>query len=164
MHFVRAVHADCDNGPTRAFIIAHRDEPGMQRSYDLCFAKRPEVELYDCRTGPDQIVNLAADPRYAETVERLRRKPTDYLVATGDPQFADVPAQFDEYPYGTAYCPRISNSTATRRNPNRNADDFAAAGSARRTGKTMNASFCADIQRFSSCEFCATSWLALHQP
>lgn len=99
------VHPDCDDGPSKAFVIEHRDDPELSRYYQLCFARRPAVELYDCRADPDQVVNLASDPRYAETVEKLRKQLTDYLIATGDPRFTDAPVLFDRYPYRGAYLP-----------------------------------------------------------
>lgn len=97
------VHADCDNGPTKAFIIEHKGDPSLAKYYDLCFAKRPAMELYDCKKDPDQVNNLAGDPRYAGRVTLLRKQLTDYLAATKDPRFTDEPVKFDEYPYGAGY-------------------------------------------------------------
>ena len=97
--------ADCDDGPTKRLIATGRDVPEMHGYYELCFAKRGEVELYDCVADPDQLVNLAADPKYADTVGMLRKKLVDYLVATGDPRLTDGPARFDEYPYYGGYLP-----------------------------------------------------------
>jgi arylsulfatase A-like enzyme len=91
--------ADCDNGPTKSIITALKDDPRDGRFYDLCFAKRSAVELYDCRADPDQVSNLAADPDHADTIGRLRAKLVAYLKQTQDPRFTDQPAGFDEYPY-----------------------------------------------------------------
>ena len=68
-------------------------------AYRLCFAKRPAVELYDCKKDPDQIVNLAKDPAHAATVEMLQNQLIEYLVKTQDPRFTDLPVRFEEYPY-----------------------------------------------------------------
>jgi len=100
------VHADCDDGPTKQFIIEHRDDSEARRSYELCFSRRPEVELYDCHADPDQLVNLAADPAHAATVASLRGRLTEYLIATGDPRFGSTPAPFDAYPYRAEYLRR----------------------------------------------------------
>jgi arylsulfatase A-like enzyme len=97
------VHPDCDEGPTKQFLVQHRDDADVRRYYDLSFARRPAVELYDCPADPDQLVNLAADPQHAETVDTLRRQLTDYLVATGDPRFSNAMATFDEAPYRASY-------------------------------------------------------------
>ncbi len=97
------VHSDCDNGPTKSFLVDHRDDGEVAQYYGLCFARRPAVELYDCQADPDQINNLAADPKFAGTIATLRKQLTDYLATTGDPRFTDLPVRFDEYPYRAGY-------------------------------------------------------------
>jgi arylsulfatase A-like enzyme len=97
------VHADCDNGPTKSFLVDHRDDPSYAEYYERCFAKRPAVELYDCVADPDQVNNLAADPSHAETIEQLHGRLIEYLRATADPRFTDAPVKFDEYPYRAGY-------------------------------------------------------------
>lgn len=93
------VHADCDGGPTKSFLIENKSKPDIRTYYQLCFAKRPAVELYDCQADPDQVNNLAAAPGHAEIIETLRQRLVDYLTATGDPRFTDKPVDFNEYPY-----------------------------------------------------------------
>ena len=97
------VHADCDGGPTKSFLVDNKDDPEVAQYYELCFAQRPAVELYDCQADPDQVNNLAANPQYAKTVETLRKQLTDYLAATADPRFTDAPVKFDDYPYQAGY-------------------------------------------------------------
>jgi N-sulfoglucosamine sulfohydrolase len=87
--------SDCDNGPTKSVIMSMKNDD----AYRLCFAKRPAVELYDCKKDPDQIVNLAKDPAHAATVEMLQNQLIEYLVKTQDPRFTDLPVRFEEYPY-----------------------------------------------------------------
>lgn len=96
-------YADCDDGPTKQWLIAHQDDPDVAPYYALCFAKRPPVELYDCQADPDQVHNLADDPAHAETVEQLRGQLVKYLESTGDPRFTDGDAPFDGYPYRAKY-------------------------------------------------------------
>lgn len=95
--------ADCDDGPTKQLLAAGRDDPALARSWQLCLDKRPAVELYDCRTDRWQVHDLAADPEHAATVAALRARLEQYLAATGDPRFTDVPVRFDDYPYRAAY-------------------------------------------------------------
>lgn len=97
------VHADCDNGPTKSFIVDHKGDPKYAKYFELCFAKRAPVELYDGVADPDQVNNLAADPKHAETVEQLRSQLVEYLKATADPRFTDAPVKFDDYPYRAGY-------------------------------------------------------------
>ncbi len=87
--------SDCDRGPTKTAIMTQPDS----KWYQLCFAKRPAVELYHCKNDPDQIYNLAQDPQHAETVKKLTAKLIAYLESTGDPRFTDKPVQFEEYRY-----------------------------------------------------------------
>ena len=88
-------HADCDNGPTKNVIMADNDSKFNQ----LCFAKRGEVELYDCDKDPEHVNNLANNPEHKETLEELRAQLFKYLQETDDPRFTDEPVRFDEHPY-----------------------------------------------------------------
>lgn len=97
------VHADCDNGPTKSFLIQHKQDSEYAKFYDLCFGKRPAVELYDCVADPDQVNNLASDSQHAETIKRLREQLISYLKETEDPRFTAAPVKFDEYPYRAGY-------------------------------------------------------------
>lgn len=45
---------------------------------------RPEEELYDLKADPYEIHNLAEDPQYKDTLDRLRKALTDWIAATGD--------------------------------------------------------------------------------
>jgi arylsulfatase A-like enzyme len=91
--------ADCDNGPTKSFLIEHRDDPAVKRFYDLAFAKRPAEELYDLRKDPDQLTNVASQPEYAKTRDEMREKLLAELKATKDPRVLGEGDQFDRYPY-----------------------------------------------------------------
>jgi len=58
--------ADCDNGPTKLFMVEHRDDDAAHRRlYDLAFAKRPAEELYDLRKDPGQMTNVAGEKAYS---------------------------------------------------------------------------------------------------
>jgi hypothetical protein len=45
---------------------------------------KPAEELYDTEDDPDEVYNLAADPRYRAKLEELRAALDRWLVATGD--------------------------------------------------------------------------------
>jgi arylsulfatase A-like enzyme len=98
---------DCDNGPTKSFIKGCKDDPKLDKFYNLCFAKRGAVELYDCQRDPDQVKNLAGDPKYAGTVKKLRKQLVAYLEKTADPRFTAKPVKFDEYPYLARYMKQL---------------------------------------------------------
>jgi hypothetical protein len=92
--------ADCDDGPTKQYLIDHRDDPELKLYYDLSFAKRGAEELYDMLKDPDQLNNLANNPEYAKTKADLAAKLMTKLKATGDPRATRSSENFDEYPYG----------------------------------------------------------------
>ena len=95
--------ADCDDGPTKSFISAHRDDEQYRRFYELCFARRPADELYDMENDPVQLDNLADQNVYHEVCQSLENRLMSYLRRTDDPRFTDAPVKFDNYPYRTGY-------------------------------------------------------------
>lgn len=91
--------ADCDNGPTKSLLIAKHEEPAIRRAYDLAFARRPAEELYDLRKDPEQLVNVADRPEYAQVRKELGEKLLAELKATQDPRVLGTGDRFDQYPY-----------------------------------------------------------------
>ena len=83
-------YIDCDRGPTKELILSGANNPATKKYYDMCFGKRGPVELYDCENDPEQVNNLANDPKYAETLEKLRTQLVNYLKTTKDPRFTDI--------------------------------------------------------------------------
>lgn len=49
------------------------------------YIHRPEFELFDMASDPDETKNLADDPRYASTLEELKGKIKAFQQRTGDP-------------------------------------------------------------------------------
>jgi len=91
---------DCDNGPTKSYMVDHREQDEAHRMlYDLAFGKRPAEELYDCRKDPDQLKNLVDDPSYSEIKEELAARLMEELLATGDPRATGGGDEFDSVPY-----------------------------------------------------------------
>ncbi|NOX53029.1 MAG: heparan N-sulfatase, partial [Planctomycetes bacterium] len=95
-----AWYADTDNGPTKTYMIENKDkDPLHRRLYELAFAKRPAEELYDLKADPDQLQNVATDPRYSSVKQRLADQLMQELRATGDPRAFGRGDVFDKYPY-----------------------------------------------------------------
>ncbi len=95
-----AWYADCDNGPTKFYMIENRNKDKHHRMlYELAFGKRPAEELYDLAKDPDQLINVASDPDYAHVRENLAARLTAFLKATGDPRAFGRGDRFDKYPY-----------------------------------------------------------------
>jgi arylsulfatase A-like enzyme len=91
-----------DNGPSKYFMAKNRaNSEQLGALYDLSFGKRPEEELYDLRTDPHQMNNIA-DER-PDVVADLRSRLMAELAATGDPRSpatAEDGSVFDDAPYG----------------------------------------------------------------
>lgn len=93
---------DCDGGPTKDFVVEHRDDPQYARFYELAFAKRLAEELYDLASDPHQLTNVATRPQYAEAKKALEDQLMAELKATLDPRVLDDGDQFDGFPYRRA--------------------------------------------------------------
>jgi len=91
-------YGDIDNGPTKTYMMQHKDDPNVAPLFQLAFGKRPAEELYDVRKDPDQIRNLAANPAFAATKKKLRARLKQYQRDTKDPRVAGK-SPWDNYPY-----------------------------------------------------------------
>jgi len=94
-----ATHGDFDGGPTKAWFAKIQDDPEYATFVDYAWGKRPAEELYDLRNDPDQMTNLADDPRYAAVKAELAGKLMDVLVAGEDPRIVGEGDAFDRPPY-----------------------------------------------------------------
>lgn len=90
---------DTDNGPTKLYLFANRDDPQVRPLYDLAFARRSAEELYDLRVDPNQVTNVVGDLRYSETLVSLRKRLHEELERTADPRVIGGGEAFDTYPY-----------------------------------------------------------------
>lgn len=93
-----AAYSDCDRGPTKAFLVTHRDDPAVKPFAEHAFGKRPARELYDLRRDPHELKNVAEDLAYAEIVKALDARLMAELKATGDPRASGGGDAFDGYP------------------------------------------------------------------
>lgn len=90
---------DMDASPTKAWLVAHRNEPQWKRYYDYAVAKRPGEELYDLRKDPHQTKNVAADPAYTKERARLAAQLMKILTNAGDPRVMGDGQMFERPPY-----------------------------------------------------------------
>ncbi|MDA1053701.1 MAG: sulfatase [Planctomycetota bacterium] len=102
-----AAFGDFDASPTKAWIFAHRSDPGMEKYFDFAFGRRPAEELYDLGNDPHQMHNVAALPAYEATRRRLSDRLMSVLSETADPRVIGDGSAFDKPPFsGTAEPPR----------------------------------------------------------
>jgi uncharacterized sulfatase len=89
---------DIDAGPTKSFMMKHREDENVRELFGKSFGKLPAEELYAIEQDPAQMNNLADDPAYNKVKERLRKKMEAYQKTTGDPRVKGM-SPWDEYPF-----------------------------------------------------------------
>ncbi len=92
-------YPDVDGGPSKSFLLEHRDDPEIQPYYKWAFGKRPAEELYNVETDPYQLTNLADAPELDHIKQHLAQQLLTKLEETGDPRVLERGEQFDAYPY-----------------------------------------------------------------
>lgn len=76
--------ADLWNSPTWQGILKRGDDRMGARTI-AAYLHRPEYELYDLRTDPDETRNLAADPRHKTTLAELQARLRSMMERTKNP-------------------------------------------------------------------------------
>ncbi|MEZ6123803.1 MAG: sulfatase [Planctomycetaceae bacterium] len=95
-----AAFGDLDASPTKAWVALNCEKnPSLRRYFDYAFAQRPEEELYDLQSDPDQVVNVAAEAKYADVKHRLSGRLLKVLKETGDPRVTGDGGTFDRPPF-----------------------------------------------------------------
>ncbi len=93
-------YGDCDNGPTKTYMIDNRDkDANHRRLFDLSFARRPTEQLFDLKKDPDQLSNVAGDSNYAEIKKKLHDQLMAELKASKDPRVIGGVEKLEKYPY-----------------------------------------------------------------
>lgn len=90
-------YPDMDASPTKVFLMTNRNS--YLKYFDIAFSVRPEFELYDLRSDPDQIRNVAADSDYAQVLSDLTDRMMNELRETGDPRVVGDGTTFDQKPF-----------------------------------------------------------------
>ncbi len=98
-HMEDAWLGDCDNGPAKYYIWAHREDDVVAPLYDLAFGKRPAEEIYDVHADPYQVDNLADDPDYALVREQLAERLMQKLRNAEDPRALGIGDDMDVVEY-----------------------------------------------------------------
>lgn len=94
----RSTFPDDDAGPAKAWLVTHRNDPEWRRHFNWAYGKRPREELYDLKSDPQQLTNVAAEPRYAATRAQLETRLMGELQRTGDPRLVDNGKFFETPP------------------------------------------------------------------
>jgi arylsulfatase A-like enzyme len=94
----RVTLPDEDAGPAKAWLVGKRNDPKWKPLYDLAYGKRPREELYDLKSDPHQVHNVAANPQYAKVRGELDSRLMNELSRTGDPRLVDNGKFFETPP------------------------------------------------------------------
>jgi len=92
-------YGEIDSSPTKTFMMTSRSLDGVASLVQLAFDKRTASELYDLRTDPGQLNNVAYQAQYSEITDRLHAQLMSYLRETGDRRALGKSAPWDYYPY-----------------------------------------------------------------
>lgn len=95
----RIPYGEIDMSPTKTLMMERRNEHGVARLAELAFGMRPAEELYDLKSDPNQLSNLAGAIQMQDAQQSLRRQLFDHLKATKDPRVSGGPVEWDHYPY-----------------------------------------------------------------
>ncbi|MCP4847816.1 MAG: sulfatase [Verrucomicrobiaceae bacterium] len=90
--------ADEDAGPTKAWIVTNRQKPSVEPFFTRAYGKRPREELYELKSDPHQMKNMASVAGYRETVTALRNRLMDELKKTKDPRLIEDGRFFETPP------------------------------------------------------------------
>lgn len=101
---------DEDAGPTKAWIVSHRNDQKWKPYYDHAYGKRPREELFDLKKDPHQMHNIATVQAYASVVRKLRQRLMNELKQTGDPRLIDH-GKFFETPPMAGPIPKNTHQT-----------------------------------------------------
>lgn len=94
-----AAFPDMDASPTKAWLVAHRNDAQWKKYYDYAFGKHPGEELYDLRKDPDQVRNIADDPAYTSQKQELADRLMKTLAAARDPRVVPPGDTFEKSPF-----------------------------------------------------------------
>ena len=89
---------NCDSSPTKTFLESLLKSDPDYRFYEMSFGKRQQEELFDVLNDPDCIDNLATQPIYKETKDRLWGQLKRELTSQEDPRILGDGDIFDFYP------------------------------------------------------------------
>ena len=93
----RLTYGDVDAGPTKAWMVQHRNDPEHAAAWHLGFGPRPAEELYVLSDDPHQVNNVAKKSNYNTERLLLRKLLLATLRENHDPRLDGD--RFDRPPY-----------------------------------------------------------------
>ncbi len=100
-------YADVDNGPSKTYILQHRNDPKIKPFFDAAFGKQPAEQLFDIRTDPGCMKNLAGSPAHAAVLKKLRAQLEKTLLEQQDPRMLGKGDIWESYPRFSPMRPQL---------------------------------------------------------
>jgi len=88
---------DIDACPSLTFLIQHRDDPEFAKYYHSAVDHRPEFEMFDIKSDPACMHNLAYEMGYKAQRRELESRLDSYLKETQDPRVLNGGDIFETY-------------------------------------------------------------------
>ena len=92
-------YLNCDGCPTKTEILTSRTSTPDKNYWQLSFGKRPEEEMYNIKTDPECLNNLAKNAAYQKQKTMLKKQMISELKSQSDPRMSGNGAIFDRYIY-----------------------------------------------------------------
>ena len=92
------LYADIDNGPTKQWMLEHRNDPKVAPLFEHSFGKRPEEQLFDVSKDPGCLKNLAGQAAYESVRKSMRAALERALKDHGDPRMLGKGDIWESYP------------------------------------------------------------------
>jgi len=93
---VETGYKDTDDSPTKTAVLATESIPKDKHYFDASFGKLPADQLFDLKSDPDCMKNLASTVSFAALKDQL----FDELKQQEDPRLLGNGEIYDKYPYG----------------------------------------------------------------
>jgi N-sulfoglucosamine sulfohydrolase len=92
-----SVFGDVDGGPTKIYMMDHRNDTAVKPLFALGFGKRPAEELYVLKDDPYNIHNRANDAGLAPAKKELSARLATWMKEGNDPRRGGGGDQIDKY-------------------------------------------------------------------
>jgi arylsulfatase A-like enzyme len=89
---------DDDAGPTKAWFVGARKSPDWSALFEKFYGRRPMFELYDLKSDPHEMTNVAESPAYAAVRKEMTDRLFTILRETGDPRMLEDGKYFETPP------------------------------------------------------------------
>ncbi|MCP5535086.1 MAG: sulfatase [Akkermansiaceae bacterium] len=88
-------YLDIDPSPSKSYMLTNAGK--YPELFKIAFGMRPAEQLYDIKSDPHCLKDIAREPQYADVKARLREQLDSRLTRQGDPRMSGSEV-FDSYP------------------------------------------------------------------